>query len=407
MTMLELWRKRLRQHQAQQFKYLRLVFNDHFVIAVIFLIGALALGYANVLKLIQQSYWWGPLVIAGIYTFVLSIGHLATLFESADSTFLLPKESDLFHYLVAARKYSLLVPTLVLILTGVAVFPFAMVIAPNFSLTSGITAVIALWILKDLQLWLEFLNCYAVPGKKTAWYMEKGYFYLISFIVLGVGVYVTPIISVIAALILNLLIRRNVTNEALEGQLKFQEVIVQETGRQFRILKIYNLFTDIPSLQRSAKRRKYLDWLVNRLPKNHKQSYLYLFGRGFLRGTEYLGFYMRFLVIGTLILFFIKQLWLAVILYLLLLYLSGFQLLPFYDQYDSIVFTKLYPVAVQDKLKSFQQLLWLVLGLQWLITSIPLLVTFGLTVMSGLMVLVGLIFTGAFILGYTQMRLKN
>lgn len=404
--MLELWQKRLRRHQGQQFKYLKLVFNDHFVIALIFLIGALALGYANLLKLVTQTYWWSPFLLGALYTLFLSVGRLATLFEAADSTFLLPKESELFHYLVAARKYSLLVPTLVLVLAGVALFPLGMVIDSHFSMTSAVFIVLSAVVLKDLQLWLAFLDCYdanVYPGAKM-----RHYFYGVSFLIFVIGLYTNAIISFVLALLLNLWLRRQITTRVLEGALQFQSVITAENTRQFKILKIYNLFTDIPSLQHQAKRRKYLDWLLKVLPKTHQQSYLYLFGRGFLRGTEYLGFYVRFLLIGTLILCFVKQLWLAGILYLLFLYLSGFQLLPFYEQYDHIVFTRLYPVTDQAKLQAFQRFLSMTLGLQWLVTSIPLLINFRGTLKAIGMVVLGLVVLLAFVFGYAQFRLiKN
>lgn len=405
MIMLELWQKRLRRHQGQQFKYLRLVFNDHFVIALIFLLGALALGYANLLKLVTQTYWWSPFLLGALYTFFLSVGHLATLFEEADSTFLLPKESELFHYLVAARKYSLLVPTLILILVGIALFPLGMVIDNHFSMVSAVFVVLATIVLKDFQLWVTFLDCYdanVVSATKA-----KSYFYGFSFLILVIGLYTSTIVSFVLALLANIWLRRQITTRVLDGDLQFQNVIELENIRQFKILKIYNLFTDIPSLQRQAKRRKYLDWLLKPLPKSHQQSYLYLFSRGFLRGTEYLGFYVRFLLIGTLILCFVKQLWLAGVLYVLFLYLSGFQLLPFYDQYDSIVFTRLYPVSDHDKLQAFQRFLSLTLGLQWLITSIPLLINFKASLKAIGMVALGLVVFLAFVFGYTKLRLTK
>jgi len=37
--MVALWRTRLRQHVQEQQKYLRLVFNDHFVLVLLILFG--------------------------------------------------------------------------------------------------------------------------------------------------------------------------------------------------------------------------------------------------------------------------------------------------------------------------------------------------------------------------------
>ena len=45
--MLELWKKRQAKHQKQMFKYLRYVLNDHFVLALLFLLGGLGLSYSD------------------------------------------------------------------------------------------------------------------------------------------------------------------------------------------------------------------------------------------------------------------------------------------------------------------------------------------------------------------------
>ncbi|MCH4170637.1 MAG: ABC transporter permease [Lactobacillus sp.] len=405
--MLDLWRQRLRRHISRQFKYLRLVFNDHFVIALIFLIGALAMGYANLLKLLPPRIWWGGLVVGVLYTVVLGVGQLATLLEQADDTFLLPKESDLFHYLVAARNYSLILPTIFSVLAGIAILPLAAVLVVNFELWSGVMLILTLVILKDTQLWLALLGAYEVNGKTPTLYQHKTYFYGAVYGLILLGLYLSPFISVVLALAWNLWMRRNITGYVLEGQLRFEASIDLEASRQYKILKIYNLFTDIPSLQRHAKRRKYLDFLLKLFPANHRNTYLYLFARGFLRGTEYLGFYLRFLLIGTLILCFVHQLWVSLVLYLLFLYLSGFQLLPFFDQYDSIVFTKLYPIPATEKLAGFQKLLITILGLQWFVTSIPLVFVFGVNLQTGLMIIGGLALTIVFVFGYAKTRLKK
>ena len=40
--MLDLWKMRQKTHQKQMFKYLRYVLNDHFILALLFILGGLA-----------------------------------------------------------------------------------------------------------------------------------------------------------------------------------------------------------------------------------------------------------------------------------------------------------------------------------------------------------------------------
>lgn len=53
--MLDLWKMRQKTHQKQMFKYLRYVLNDHFILALLFILGGLALSYSNYLKALSPQ----------------------------------------------------------------------------------------------------------------------------------------------------------------------------------------------------------------------------------------------------------------------------------------------------------------------------------------------------------------
>ena len=61
--MIDLWRARLRQHVQAQQKYLRLVFNDHFVLILLILFGGALYVYAWQLFSLAYlaSVSWRPL----------------------------------------------------------------------------------------------------------------------------------------------------------------------------------------------------------------------------------------------------------------------------------------------------------------------------------------------------------
>ena len=77
--MIDLWRARLRQHVQAQQKYLRLVFNDHFVLILLILFGGALYVYSQIVKTLQPS-WWLALCLAIIFT-----GLLRTCLASAES----------------------------------------------------------------------------------------------------------------------------------------------------------------------------------------------------------------------------------------------------------------------------------------------------------------------------------
>ena len=138
-------------------------------------------------------------------------------------------------------------------------------------------------------------------------------------------------------------------------------MIQLESNRLQRIYRFINLFTDVPQVAASVKRRKYLDGLLTKIPKDQGHTYLYLYARRMLRGSEFSGLYLRLVVIGGLLLYFVNEIWFSVGLGALFLYLIGFQLVPLYNQFQYVVMTQLYPVPSQQKTKALRQLLLVLL----------------------------------------------
>jgi ABC-2 type transport system permease protein len=88
-------------------------------------------------------------------------------------------------------------------------------------------------------------------------------------------------------------------------------LVQAEAKRMGQIYRFYNLFTDVPGLQGTVKRRKYLDGIAHTVFKKQKNTWAWLLIRSFLRRTEFLGLYLRLVVIGALCLVFVQQWWLA------------------------------------------------------------------------------------------------
>ena len=106
--MNKLFSKRRSQHFMLLLRYWRLVFNDHFVIALFFLFGALAYGYSQWLPTLGPHEWWTRLILIGWFTVIAQIGRLATLIKKPDPVFLLPQVEGIHHYLNQATWYSLI-----------------------------------------------------------------------------------------------------------------------------------------------------------------------------------------------------------------------------------------------------------------------------------------------------------
>ena len=95
-------------------KYLTYVFNDHFVLVLLFIFGAAGYFYSEFLKTADRI---PPIILflsILVLTLSLTIGKLATLVEEADVTFLTPLEKDMDKYMSVMAKRSLIIPILFL-----------------------------------------------------------------------------------------------------------------------------------------------------------------------------------------------------------------------------------------------------------------------------------------------------
>lgn len=399
--MQALWQKRVQKHIQEQVKYLRLVFNDHFVIAIIFLLGALGYTYANAVKGLDPQAWWLKPVLSLVLLAAVSFGRLATLLKEADSVFLLPKESGLVTYLKSARLYSSWLPLITMAFVTLLVAPLLLITktVPAWHIA---VALITLVIIKDRRFSIQLRQWYQADETQAT----KGLSLILDLAIIASQLYQwLNLVGVLVALGLAYYQRQQLARVQKTQLFDWLAAVGAEDSRMGRIYRLYNLFTDVPGLSSQVKRRRYLDGLLKPITAKPANTYLYLYARGFLRGTEFSGLYIRLVVLGGIILCFSHIWWLSLALGLLLIYLVGFQLLPFYNQYDQIIFTHLYPVSTTKRIQAFSQLMRTLLLLQALLFSVILLVTLGMTIQVGLSVLALFVLVIGFVQFYLPKRL--
>ncbi|MFD1417965.1 ABC transporter permease [Companilactobacillus keshanensis] len=402
--MTDLWKERLRRHQLNQFKYLRLIFNDNFVLAFIVLIGALGFWYSNFLDTINQVTIFGKPVVIILFWFIAQSGSVATLLEEPDSTFLLVKEKDFYDYFKAARNYSSMLPVVAVALVGFLMSPFAFK-AAGLSVLSIIMLTLGVVVYKFAMLNFEVFGIY---GKKNLKGLSiKSWVNLALIVLLILSAYLNSfILIVVAAILLGYVVSRS-QSICESGQLQWQSAIDKENQRMFRIKRFYNLFTDVPGVNSKIRRRKWLDFLFKGIKEEQGNTYLYLFARGFVRNNEYIGLFMRLTIIQAIMLCLIDNFYISLIVEMLFIYLVGFQLKPYFKETMQNLMQRIYPVKQSDKIKDFTKLSMFVLFIQWLVSVFAILYKFGFS-LNGLMIVAAglavLIFVGYF---YIPKQLKK
>lgn len=358
--MTAFYQKRAQKHQNKMMRYLKYVFNDHFIVVCGFVLSGLALYYADVVKTLTPAFYLGkPLVILA-WLFAISTGRLATLAEEADKVFLLPKETQMKGYFVATLKRSAWLPMVVCLLVSGITMP--LLVATGTQVFSEFMFYLPLLLLlKSGQLFNQIQELFQVnQGKerrlKLIWLIGS----LVSMLL---SLYVVAWSGLIVAAVLALYLYLQMNQTFAEGRLDWEKMIQHEKSRLRRIYQFINLFTDVPGISSSVKRRKIFDGLLEKIKKNQKNTYLYLYSRSFVRGTEYSGLYLRLIGVVAVLLIFVSEFWITLGISLVFIYLIGFQLIPIYSQFDYMVMTNLYPVEKAGKKQAVAKLIsWLLAG---------------------------------------------
>lgn len=368
--MNKIWNQRLGQYQQKLLKYLRYVFNDHFVIALFFVFGAVCYGYFNFIDhYVHPLTFFDRLVAIVALMIILQIGKLVTLLQKPDIVFLLPNDYRINDYLIKARHHSMTMTALIQISCGLITVPFLVRIL-HFKWFDWVILIVSQVLLKWMQLLFEENVLFDQKWNSGQMQLLKQG---ISLIGIAIGILVSPWMTLIIAVVSwgGMLQLRKKANYHV---FKWKDAIAAEDKRVMRIYKFFSLFTDVPEVHQKIKRRRYLDRLLPRFQQDSRQTYKYLYWRGFWRNSEYSGLFMRLTIIGVLLMLFINLKWVSLLIGLLFVYLTSFQLIPLANQFYDIVFTHLYPVKPSQQLASFRKVLGVLTAAQVVIFTVALLI---------------------------------
>ncbi|OEG10720.1 multidrug ABC transporter permease [Enterococcus termitis] len=366
---------------------MRYVFNDHFILVCVFLLGGLGFYYSQVLKTLPANFVWGRPIVLLLWLALLQIGKIATLAEEADKVFILPKEPEMNHYLNRAMRYSFWLPLVVLGLMSGMSMPLV-VVSTGWAFSTFAYFIVMLGLLKASHLRLQKYELYQISaGERHQWF---GLWLVTSLLVIGLSLYTLPLAGPLTALVQFLLFYFMLNKKEQSVSLDWEKMIIVEKNRMHRIYQFIHLFTDVPEISSSVKRRKFLDPFLAKIKKSTQNTYLYLYARSFLRGSEYSGLFIRLVLVCGVILFFLKEFWISMGVSVLFIYLIGFQLIPIYTQFDYMVMTQLYPVPNEQKKQAVSRLVTVLLFAAALLFSVFVLIALP-DVKEGLMIIVALV----------------
>ncbi|WP_338753500.1 ABC transporter permease [Bacillus sp. FJAT-52991] len=398
----QLWKSRLESYYGELRKYLRYMLNDHFLFVLVFGLGALLYYYSGWVKTLDETFP-APFIMAVTLGALLAWSPVYTFLMRADTVFLLPLEEKMNSYFQKAIRTSFF-SQIYLLIAGLAFF------MPMYAQVKGSSAqsfFLLLLVLVGLKIWNLHIRWYVLKQQERESHLGD---LAIRFILNGVLLYFLfsssnlLFVGAVAVIMIGYLIYFKKAAERMT--LKWETLVDLEEKRMAAFYRLANLFTDVPHLKGTVKRRQWLDPLLERLPFSQTSTYAFLFRRTFVRTSEYFGLFVRLTVIAALAIGFSDQVILQLIIALLFIYLTGFQLLPMIRRHELKIWVSLYPVSTTEKREALLQLLGRLLIIQATVFGIVAAISQTLT-QGGLVLVAGLLLVFVFVKLYAPSRLKK
>lgn len=388
-------KRRLQSNLKKQMHYLTLVFNDFFILALIFMFGALMFWYAQNIKTWPNNLWFYKPLIAVIFTAVMGIGHLATLFQKADIQFLFNQDKNMDAYLKPMIRHSMYLPTLLIVLVAGVLFPFAVTRA-GIAGHSYVSLVLGLILTKFVQLKLIARSFYFNDRQLY----NPLLFFLLVLIILWLSLVYVPylyfFLAVICAVVVNFLPQGKVFN--------WNYAVEYEERRRDMVDNFYSMFTDVPDKKIKISRRKYLDFLINR-QKQTPNTFLYQ--RALLRDPEYSNLLIRMTLFSLLLSWVLQSYLWAAGLGALVIFLTMYQLIPLGTVYEHNMMYHVQPISRKKRGQDLARVLQKGMLLQWAIISIGLVIFSPEKIYALLAVIALLAFTFILLYAYLPVRIKK
>ncbi|MBC6301233.1 ABC transporter permease [Listeria booriae] len=397
---VDLFKKRYSSYLEEVMRYLRYMLNDHLLFVLIIGVGAFVYTYSGWVKTLTPEFPAIPLMVI-LLTAAIAVTSIYTLLKRPDAVYLIVQEKAMGDYFKKAHMASFWMQIYIFILVLVACMPMYAAVT-GFSFSRFFPLVIVMLLMKLWNIYFQWETA-KLENTDTTWLFTR---IIISAALIYLVLAFNLIWSIPVALVVLLGSYLWIKNKTAGLTIRWEYLIDKEEARMNRFYRLANLFTDVPHLKGTVRRRAYLDFLYRPIPYAKRKTFAYLWSRTFVRTNEFMGLYVRLTVIAFLLLVFVQGFYLNIIFSLLFIYLTGFQFIPMLRHFDGQVMMKLYPISDAFRTRSFIHFLRILLVAQALLFGIIGIAQNGS--IGGVIILaVNLAFVAVFTFMYVPFRVKK
>ncbi|MDY7044910.1 ABC transporter permease [Virgibacillus sp. M23] len=395
------FKNRFAAHVKETSRYLRYIFNGHIAVALLFFISALAFYYQKWLLEIPENFP-AAIIIGTVFGMIASYSPVRTLLKEPDLVFLIAAEHKMGPYFRNTLLYSFIIQLYLVLLAAAALGPLYSTI---YDRRSGQVYMVTIAVLLLFKAGNLIANWWMLkvrePGVRRTDITVRTVLNVAVFYFLIDGNMLLAGISTVLFTALFLYIYQTCRKQP---GIVWDLLVEKDQNRMQAFYRLANMFADVPHLKSRVRKRQWLVKLVSSLPFMQKYTYDYLYRVTFIRSGDYLGMFVRLIVIGGLFIYFIPSFWLKVVFAILFLYLSSFQMMALYQHHRTVMWIDLYPVSKAVRQASLMKLLFQLTGIQTVIFSIVF-IALGQYLGMVIVLISGSLFNFLFILGYVKKKL--
>lgn len=398
----QMWRERRGAYWNEAIRYLRLIGNSGFMFSIYVAFILTAYYYSVFLKWLPETFPTA-LILALIATFLLVRSPIRTFLKEADLVFLLPLEGKMDGYFRKSLRYSFMLQSFTIIFVLFVLSPLYFDrIDPRagmFVLTLIVLIAVNYW--NVTSSWYEMVLREGQPRWMSVILRTAVTFVFTLLLFHHAAIYFLVILALLMVF-LSLFYYRPLLDK---HTLKWERLLEVEEGRLMAFYRMANLFTEVPRLKNRVRARRWVSSFIR--PSFDKKSVFTVFYyKTFVRASDYFGTYMRLLIVGIIVLLILPNGWGQLIVFLLILYISGMQLYTIWGHRSGGNWEMLFPIPRQTRERSFLKMVLILLLIMTAFFGAALFAS-GLDVWkSALGLVLGVALSFLFAYGYLHKKIK-
>jgi ABC-2 type transport system permease protein len=362
------YKKRLSSHLKELSRYTRYIFNGHIAIATLFLIAALAYYYQAWLVTLPADFPTA-IIIGIVFGIVASFSRVRTFLQEPDLVFLLPVEEKMGPYFRNAIIYSYIIQLYLVLLAAAALGPLYTTTYPEREGNAYLLTILVLLLFKLANLLANWwMNKIRDKNKRQLEGTVRSLLNILVFYFIIDGNLLAATIVTILFAILFLIVY---TWSKKQAGILWDLLLEKDQNSMQTFYRFANMFSDVPHIKSRVKKRQ---WLVNlltkRIPFEKRYSFDYLYRITFIRSGDYVGMYIRLILIGALFIYLIPNIWVNLAFVILFLYLSSFQMMTLYQHHRTVIWLDIYPLNPEERKNALVKLIYQLTLLQTVLFSL-------------------------------------